>query len=1340
MPRKISSRMAMTGPQPQGAITDGTEIAYTTYDYMTINTNDPTDPPYNRNQGTGGLNDSPQFTKRKEWWQGKTDSSGAPTEYDYSRTTDSSTEVDTIQYVGRNYEEATTTGNDPNQPLSFGKVISVERRTSSLPKATLSKQVLTYVTGLDGEVEVGTVETIDEAGEGRQVQFDYGPYGRVIEKSECGYKQADGYHVIRRTHYDYDDDPTYTDARFLRLVIRTSVYDVLNNNAQMAKTEITYDGYTDPAINGIEYYNLNSNQYPPNHDATYDQSKKLRGNATAVTTFSQLSPTVVSTTRHAKYDIFGNVVWAEVSCCVKKSFSFSPATAYSEPDSVTSGDTAGLNLQTTYQHNYFTGLLDQETNPDGVQILYGYDLALRLTTVTNNATKAVVLTQFDQDSNKNDLLTYLSQTTYDDGTQKVITSRQWFDGAGRVVQAGTGAGSAPAGYDMTAAIYDGWGRVLKQSNPYAGDTNGAPLSGVTQFWTTNTYDELSRVRQVTLPDQQTIKTDYFGASTTIGATVVTTDTVGRTRMSEMDGLGRLVKVTEQNPANGNPEWETSYSYDVLNDLTQVNQGGQLRTFTYDNKGRLKSETTPEAGQITYTYTDFDAVKTRTDSRGSGVVTTYTYGDLNLLTGVSYDTSKATGVATTASVSITPKSASPGKGQIDTVTDGAGSEKYDYDNVGRVKSCTRVIDGISYQKQYEYNAANQMTSMTYPSGKKVNVGRDDRGRLSALQRVDVSGAPAYLSGINYRADGLISSQTLGDGATESFGYSDDRLQLTSQTVKNGSNTLLSLSYVYGAIAGQMGSKTTPGNSGQLVSVTGTINTQARDQAFTYDNVGRLVTATGWSAWARKFGYDRYGNRTAVWDAVSGGNQLQNTVIAQSGGITTNQIASVNGTSFNYDASGNVTGDGANTYTYDAENRLVSVSGLVSESYGYDAGSHRVKKVVGGVVTHYIWEGNQVIAEYERSSSNTPAAGTRYYHQDRLSTRVITDGTGAVVGTTDHLPFGEEIGFTGESEKHKFTTYERDGTGVDYAVNRHYASQQGRFNHVDPMGMGAASLSDPQSLNLYSYVRNDPVNSVDPNGLVTYFILGQSCVDIGDGPVCEYYIQDVIDVPDGPTGQIETPGGGGGGQGGGPVQLPNISTPTITAPVKPPPIPKNPPQFKFGGTCGVNPVTGTPGINAVSSGRLGELRPGNRGGGWFGAPRVSGIPHQGIDDAAPVGTPIVANRAGTVTYSGDADGYGNSLVIQHASNAYTSYSHLSLFYSGFKDDGSFTSVTRGSAVAEGQIIGYSGITGNARNLTGRLSGEQHLHFGFKSTPITLRRGEQFEDPVAYLNNDCVPPPPR
>ena len=243
MPRKISRRMGMTGVG--GAITDGAEIAYTTYNYTTI---DPSDP-YGRHQ-VGSLSDSPQFTRREEWWQGKTDASGAPTtaptRYDYSRTTDGSTEAATMKYVNKNCEEITTTGTDSAQ-LSFGKMISVERKKST-PEETLSKQVITYMTGPDGEAEIEKVETFDEAGQGALVKFAYGHYGRVTDQYECGYKQAGVYQVRRRTHYDYVDDQSYLAARFLRLVSRTSIYDGKNNNndgddALKAKTETFYDDY-----------------------------------------------------------------------------------------------------------------------------------------------------------------------------------------------------------------------------------------------------------------------------------------------------------------------------------------------------------------------------------------------------------------------------------------------------------------------------------------------------------------------------------------------------------------------------------------------------------------------------------------------------------------------------------------------------------------------------------------------------------------------------------------------------------------------------------------------------------------------------------------------------------------------------------------------------------------------------------------------------------------------------------------------------------------------------------------------------------------------------------------
>lgn len=106
--------------------------------------------------------------------------------------------------------------------------------------------------------------------------------------------------------------------------------------------------------------------------------------------------------------------------------------------------------------------------------------------------------------------------------------------------------------------------------------------------------------------------------------------------------------------------------------------------------------------------------------------------------------------------------------------------------------------------------------------------------------------------------------------------------------------------------------------------------------------------------------------------------------------------------------------------------------------------------GTVLIDYVHGGGQMIV----------------FLHDRLSVRaVITDGQGGIQGEQSHLPFGEELGTSGEQEKHRLTSYERDTeTNSDYAVNRHYIQGVGRFSRPDALtGTGNA----PRTLNRYSY---------------------------------------------------------------------------------------------------------------------------------------------------------------------------------------------------------------------------------------------------------------------------------
>src|SRR4030095_16341778 len=209
-----------------------------------------------------------------------------------------------------------------------------------------------------------------------------------------------------------------------------------------------------------------------------------------------------------------------------------------------------------------------------------------------------------------------------------------------------------------------------------------------------------------------------------------------------------------------------------------------------------------------------------------------------------------------------------------------------------------------------------------------------------------------------------------------------------------------------------------------------------------------------------------------------------------------------------------------YRYACANRLVQVSdgsGNVLATHAYGVSNQRLMSVEGGVTRYFAWAGGQIRAEYEAfgtngliwktsyvylgerllaTTSGADGTETRFHHPGRLGTRLATAADGTVVTEQFTMPFGNMQPFTsvygGENpyqnptlinpSKKRFTSYDRsNATGLDYAVNRFFSPQQGRFTQVDPIGMSAASLINPQTLNLYAYCGNDPINHVDLYGL-------------------------------------------------------------------------------------------------------------------------------------------------------------------------------------------------------------------------------------------------------------------
>lgn len=550
---------------------------------------------------------------------------------------------------------------------------------------------------------------------------------------------------------------------------------------------------------------------------------------------------------------------------------------------------------------------------------------------------------------------------------------------------------------------------------------------------------------------------------------------------------------------------TLYTYGVLDNLLQVTEGAQTRSYAYDGMGRMTDATTPEAGHVNYQYDSLSRTTQRTDARN--VQANYQYDPLNRLTGIGYTIPQGSGVAAMPNV-CTPANGQPANvcyaygtntsqnnnGRLLTMTDPTGSETYSYTVLGQTSQLQKVINGTAYTTGYGYNLAGEMTQITYPSGRVVQQSFDPIGRLCEIAPQTTacgSASSPFATAYGYNAASEGTGFTYGNGVIASIGYSPDRLQLTSLSYVKGSTTLFALNYFYHQDS-QNCPTGAPANNGQIQCITDGVDS-GRNLSYTYDALGRLAAAgtegsANYPAWGLSFTDDRYGNLIA--QNVTAGSGLPFSAPVDP---TTNRINNGINT---YDATGNMTFDGNNTLVYDGESREVSsTQSSVTSTYSYDCKGLRVVKSSGGTATVYIYSGSKVIAEYVNGAGvTTPTreyiysgegllakiegGATNYYHTDHLSVRALTDINGNVSGQQGHFPYGQ-VWYDGlTTNEWKYTAYQRDAESQnDYALARYYVNRLGRFPSPDPLG---GSAGNPQSWNRYTYSGNDPVNLTDPTG--------------------------------------------------------------------------------------------------------------------------------------------------------------------------------------------------------------------------------------------------------------------
>ena len=557
-----------------------------------------------------------------------------------------------------------------------------------------------------------------------------------------------------------------------------------------------------------------------------------------------------------------------------------------------------------------------------------------------------------------------------------------------------------------------------------------------------------------------------------------------------------------------------------------NNAWRRRLFAYDSLSRLRWASNPESGVITYSYDadgnllqKFSPAPNQGGTINQGTATqpvSYCYDALHRVTKRDYQPHTYTPGAcpiTSPIVSYTYDVGTNAIGHLTSLTDQAGTAGYTYDNMGRIATETRMLYGannapISNTVSYTYNLDSSIQTLTYPSGSVVTYTPTGAGRM--LSAVDSGNGINYATSATYGPDGAPTGFISGHsgtfaGITNAYSY-NKRLQPVTMAATAPSQTVYSIGYDF-----HLGNGTTGADNGNVFGITNYKDAN-RNQTFTYDVLNRLTSAQNAGTdcnqttsnsktkyWGNGYSYDAWGNLLNKTITKCGAENLNVTALAN------NQLSG-----YGFDAAGNMTTDLTDNITlvFDQENRLTGANGY---TYTYDADGNRVRKSNGNLAangTLYWAMTPGVVAETDlagtlkseyvffdgkrvaRRDGVNGAGGVFYYFSDHLKTAaVITDSTGNIKSESDFTPWGSELSLTnGDSNHYKFTGKERDElpgeSGLDYFGARYYSNGLGRFVTPDwaakATAVPYAEFADPQSLNLYSYVRNIPTTKWDVDG--------------------------------------------------------------------------------------------------------------------------------------------------------------------------------------------------------------------------------------------------------------------
>jgi len=513
-------------------------------------------------------------------------------------------------------------------------------------------------------------------------------------------------------------------------------------------------------------------------------------------------------------------------------------------------------------------------------------------------------------------------------------------------------------------------------------------------------------------------------------------------VSEMDSLGRRIDRTYDATFNG-----LSSLRDAL---------GSTTTFSRDEDGNVILRTDPDGSAEQFTYDAQGNLVESINRRGQAIG--YAYDSRGLLTRREH--------ADGAHEDFTYDA----RGNLLTAADSQGTTTWEYDAADRL---TKVTYPSGRFLQYTYDAGGRRTRMVDQAGLAVNYHYDAAGRLERL----TDGNDQLVVGYTYDLASRLARKDLGNGtfATHEYDAAGQLLHLVNHAPDGSVNSRFDYAY---------------DDTGRRTSMT----TQDGTFTYGYDATGQLTSVVLPGGRTIQYEYDANGNRLTVADDGALTNYTTNNL---------NQYTAVGLASYAYDLDGNriarSVGGETSQYAYDDMDRLVSVvTPMGTWTYEYDSLGNRVASTHNGQRTEYLLDPtglDHVAAEYDGDgnlrvqyvhsgsalvSQIDSSGAAAYYDFDATgSTAGLTGSAGSYLNQYSYLPFGEQLSAS-ETVANPFTFVGQfgvmqEGNGLDFMRARYYSDEDGRFLSPDPIGFQGGDV------NLYRYVANSPVNLIDPSGL-------------------------------------------------------------------------------------------------------------------------------------------------------------------------------------------------------------------------------------------------------------------